>query len=281
LLEGEYTYASDDAGVWFYASPALVVRIDRKEDKKIPLAWYEAHIYVNLDSDERFGATLLHPENPGKREHVHPASIARKNRLVFAMNTDYYTYRIGRNSIVGVVIRNRQVLHDNAPARNRGKFPNLDTLAMFEDGSWRVFYSDEYTAEEYLAMGAVDVFCFGPFLVRDGQLNPFVEAMRSGKTPQPRCAVGIIEPGHYYAMLAEGGIRRVSNGVSISQLAENMLEAGCVQAFNLDGGQTAVMMYMGEQISRIGQYSGGRTTPRSTTEVMGAGNSALIDPGSK
>jgi len=271
LLQGEYVYDNDEAGVWFYASPTLVMRIDRKEDPEEPLVWYEAHIYVHLEKGERFGSVLLHPEDPHQKEHVQPALIARQNRVVFAMNTDYYTYRIGRNSIVGTIIRNGEILHDSVPERNRGKFPNLDTLVMFPDGNWDVFYSDEYTAQELLAMGAADVYCFGPYLVRDGQLNPFVEEMITGKTRQPRCAVGMIKPGHYYAMLAEGGMTRRSIGVTIPQLAENMRAAGCTQAMNLDGGQTAVMMFMGEQITRIGSYAGGKTSPRTTTEIMGAG----------
>lgn len=281
MLEGERLYADEAAGVWFYASPTLVVRIDRKADPSVPLIWYEAQIHVDLEKGERLGSILMYPEELGKNRmrHVQPAQIARENQVVFAMSTDYYTYRIGRSSIVGAVIRGGQILFDNAPERNRGKFPNLDVLAMLSDGSWHVFYSDEYTAAELLAMGAVDVYCFGPYLVRDGQLNPFVEEMYAGKTTQPRCAIGMINPGHYYAVLAEGGMPRESIGVTIAQLAEMMRTAGCTQAMNLDGGQTGVMMFMGEQISRIAQYSGGRTYPRASTEILGVGKSDLVDTG--
>ena len=105
--------------------------------------------------------------------------------------------------------------------------------------------------------------------------------MINGKTEQPRCAIGMVEPGHYYAVLAEGRIRNVSVGVTISWLVDHMLEAGCTQALNLDGGQTAVMTFMGNQISRIGKYSGGRTSARTTTEIIGVGHSDLIDPALK
>ena len=33
-LSGEHVYEDDDAGVWFYASPTLVVRIDRFSIKR-------------------------------------------------------------------------------------------------------------------------------------------------------------------------------------------------------------------------------------------------------
>ena len=100
--------------------------------------------------------------------------------------------------------------------------------------------------------------------------------MTNGKTPQPRCAIGMVEPGHYYAVLAEGRIRNISIGVSIAQMAELMQKGGCKEALNLDGGQTAVMLFMGEQISRIG-----KTNARATTEIIGVGHSDLIDPDAK
>ena len=48
-------------------------------------------------------------------------------------------------------------------------------------------------------------------------------------------------------------------------------------AFNLDGGQTAVMTFMGKQITRIGKYDGGKTSARATTEIIGIGYSELIE----
>lgn len=274
LAAGEYVYENEEEGVWFYASPTLVVRIDRLFDPEAVITWFEAQVFCDTD-EEFFGSVLYNPEKPQKK-HVQTAVIARENQVVFAMNTDYYTYRIGRKAITGMVIRDKKVFFDRVPEANRSKFPNLDTLAVNEDGSWKVYHSDELTAEEYLQAGAVDVFSFGPYLVREGQPNPFVEEMRNGKTGQPRCAVGMVEPGHYVGILAEGRMR-TSVGVSVSWLADKMLAAGCQEALNFDGGQTAVMAFMGNQITRIGQYDG-KTSARTTTEILGIGRSDLIDP---
>ena len=234
-------------GVWFYASPTLVIRIDRFFDQEAVLTWYEAQIYCDLNA-ERVGSILYNPQKP-QSKHVQAALIAKQNQTVWGMNTDYYTYRVGRKTITGMVIRNGQVFYDRVPEANRHQFPNLDTLAMLEDGSWHVFHSDEHTAQEYLDMGAVDVFSFGPYLIRDGEINPFLAEMTNGLTPQPRCAIGMVEPGHYFAAVAEGRIRNVSVGVSVAQMAEWMQKGGCREALNLDGGQTAVMAFMGKQKS--------------------------------
>lgn len=279
LPAGEYVYENEEDGVWFYASPTLVVRIDRFFDAEAVNTWYEAQIYCDL-SQERVGAILHNPEKP-QAKHVQASQIAREKQVVFGVNTDYYTYRLGRKTITGMVIRGGQVFYNRVPAANRSQFPNLDTLAMYEDGSWAVFQSDELTAEEYLADGAIDVFSFGPYLVRDGEINPFIAEMKNGKTGQPRCAIGMIEPGHYYAVLAEGRIRNKATGVSVEWMANHMLEKGCTMALNLDGGQTAVMTFMGNQITRIGKYNGGKTSARTTTEIIGVGHSDQIDPEAK
>lgn len=276
LLSGEYVYENANEGLWFYASPTLVVRVDRKSDSEKVLTWYETHVFCDPEK-EPVGSILHNPKKP-QSEHVQAAKIARENQVVWGMNTDYYTYRMGRKAITGMVIRDKQVFFKRVPKANRSQFPNLDTLAMNEDGTWAVYRSDELTAEEYLLRGAVDVFSFGPYLVRNGEINEFVGEMVNGKTQQPRCAIGMIEPGHYYAVLAEGRIRNVSEGVTVEFLAEHMLAAGCTEALNLDGGQTAVMTFMGNQISRIGKYNGGKTSARTTTEIIGVGRSDLIDP---
>jgi len=275
LTSGEYVFADEESGVWFYASPTLVIRIDRFFDAETVDTWYEAHVYCDL-AQERLGAILYNPNNPTKK-HVQASVIAREKKVVFGMNTDYYTYRLGRKATTGMVIRGGKVLFDRVPGANRSQFPNLDTLAMYENGNWEVFKSNELTADEYLADGAVDVFSFGPYLIKDGEINPFVDESTKGKTDQPRCAIGMIEPGHYYAVLAEGRIKNEATGVSVPWLADHMLSKGCETAFNLDGGQTAVMTFMGEQITRIGKYDGGKTSARATTEIIGIGYSDLIE----
>lgn len=277
LLQGEYILSDAESGLWFYASESLIVRVDRFRDEKARRTWYEAHMYVDLQSGERVQSVQYTPEKPGKKR-VQITKVARENQVVFGMSTDYYTYRVG-DPIVGIVIRDGQILHDSPPKRNRSKFPNLDVLAMFKDGDWRVFHSDEYTAQEYLDMGAVNVYSFGPFLVRDGELNPFLEEMYAGKTDQPRYALGMIEKGHYFAMLEEGRFSKTAKGTSVKALAEHMLEKGCVQALNMDGGQTSVFTFMGEQITRIAAYGDDRSTlPRATSELIAAGFSRAIDP---
>lgn len=275
-VEGEQVLWDEEAGLWFYASPSLVVRIDRFFDQEGPITWYEAEVFADT-SVNRFGSVLFDPSDP-ERQHVQPARIATENQVVFGMNTDYYTYRTGRGLTVGIIIRGGEVLYDDAPKTLRDKFPNLDTLAMFSNGDWDVFDFNAHTAADYLRMDAVDVFSFGPWLFRGEDINPYVVQSARGVYNEPRCAVGMYENGHYVAVVVEGRMGKESVGINLPDLCELMRQTGCTLAINLDGGQTAAFTFMGQRITRVGTYSGGRTYPRTTAEIIGIGRSDLIDP---
>lgn len=75
--------------------------------------------------------------------------------------------------------------------------------------------------------------------------------------------------------MCEGRLKR-SAGVTISYLAKMMRAKGCQVAFNMDGGQTAVMVFMGKQLNQIGAYDGGKTNSRPTSEVLGFGTSEQV-----
>ena len=280
LPEGEFIYENEEEGVWVYASPTLHVQIVRVKDPNKVLVWYEAHIWSDVSKGEVFSAVPFDKEKWGKAQHVQPARIAAENKLVFAMNTDYYTYRVASKGtlMVGIIIRDGKIISEKTSKYPRFRFPTLDTLALLPGGVMEVYRSDELTPQQYLDMGATDVFSFGPILVRDGQANLDVKKFNYGHSDQPRCAIGIIEPGHYYALMVEARLKNESVGVSVPDMVDMMLEAGCQNAFNLDGGQTAVMYFMGKQVIRIGSYAGGKTSPRSTTELIGIGHSDQVAP---
>ena len=54
-----------------------------------------------------------------------------------------------------------------------------------------------------------------------------------------------------------------SLGCGVEDIGEKMLEYGCVQALNLDGGTSAMMYYKGESIIRCSNQAlpDGRTLP--------------------
>lgn len=277
LDEGEYIYSSEDEGLWIYISQTSKVIIQRKYDATQPLTWFEADLYADLDAGEMLRTVQNDPEKMGK-VRVDATETAKKHNVVFAMNTDYYTYRVAvnNNRHTGIVIRDGRILYDDPYTEKQvtnSMFPNLDMLAFMPDGSLKVYHSWEKTAQEFIDEGVQTVYSFGPYLLLDGKVSE--RAYANNENKNPRCAIGMVEPGHYVAIMCEGRLKR-SAGVTISYLAKMMRAKGCQVAFNMDGGQTAVMVFMGKQLNQIGAYDGGKTNSRPTSEVLGFGISEQV-----
>lgn len=277
LDEGEYLYSSEDEGLWIYVNQTSKVIIQRKYDAAQPLTWFEADLYGDLDAGEMLRTVQNDPEKMGK-VRVDATETAKKHNVVFAMNTDYYTYRVAvnNNRHTGIVIRDGRILYDDPYTEKQvtnSMFPNLDMLAFMPDGSLKVYHSWEKTAQEFIDEGVQTVYSFGPYLLLDGKVSE--RAYANNENKNPRCAIGMVEPGHYVAIMCEGRLKR-SAGVTISYLAKMMRAKGCQIAFNMDGGQTAVMVFMGKQLNQIGAYDGGKTNSRPTSEVLGFGTSEQV-----
>ncbi len=277
LDEGEYIYSSEDEGLWIYVNQTSKVIIQRKYDATQPLTWFEADLYGDLDAGEMLRTVQNDPEKMGK-VRVDATETAKKHNVVFAMNTDYYTYRVAvnNNRHTGIVIRDGRILYDDPYTEKQvtnSMFPNLDMLAFMPDGSLKVYHSWEKTAQEFIDEGVQTVYSFGPYLLLDGKVSE--RAYANNENKNPRCAIGMVEPGHYVAIMCEGRLKR-SAGVTISYLAKMMRAKGCQIAFNMDGGQTAVMVFMGKQLNQIGAYDGGKTNSRPTSEVLGFGTSEQV-----
>lgn len=277
LDEGEYLYSSEDEGLWIYVNQTSKVIIQRKYDAAQPLTWFEADLYGDLDAGEMLRTVQNDPEKMGK-VRVDATETSKKHNVVFAMNTDYYTYRVAvnNNRHTGIVIRDGRILYDDPYTEKQvtnSMFPNLDMLAFMPDGSLKVYHSWEKTAQEFIDEGVQTVYSFGPYLLLDGKVSE--RAYANNENKNPRCAIGMVEPGHYVAIMCEGRLKR-SAGVTISYLAKMMRAKGCQIAFNMDGGQTAVMVFMGKQLNQIGAYDGGKTNSRPTSEVLGFGTSEQV-----
>jgi len=117
------------------------------------------------------------------------------------------------------------------------------------------------------------VLAFGPILIRDGELNEEGLA-KYGTSHAQRTAVGMVEKGHYWFMMLEGRIKR-STGDGISFLAERLMEKQCSIGFNLDGGDTSCIVFMGHQLCRM-QDGKKHLSSRRTSDILGVGTSELL-----
>ena len=272
LAEGEFVHEDNENGLWAYVSPTLQIKIIRYEQPDIPRRWFVSDIKFKADAETFHQQTYVNATFPGQM--IYPETLAQTARLVFGINGDYYIYREDSKA-TGNIIRNRKVLYNQTKGMG---FPNLDTMALHDDGSMTVYDTKSITANELLAMGDVhDALSFGPYLVRDGKLR--IWDGKNHDAVEPRNAIGMVEPGHLKVVTVEGRFSKGYGpaGVTLNMLAELMYSQGVEQGFNLDGGNTSVLIFMGEKLNRTAAKSGkGETSSRNMAELFGIGTSDLV-----
>lgn len=65
----------------------------------------------------------------------------------------------------------------------------------------------------------------------------------------PRTAVGVRENGQWVLAVVDGRVWNYFGGMTIPELAQFMQRLGCVEALNLDGGGSSIMVVEGEVVS--------------------------------
>ena len=244
-----------DNGIWEYRSETLTIRIERFSEtvktggKKKIREYCIADIHASPESPLFPVMTEPTKKHPAGYKLVSPDLLTEKYKPLFAMSDDMYGIRLQRYKYKGIVIRDGEIISDQT--RNSAKkrpWPNLDTLAVFSDGSMKTYICDAYTAEEYLEMGATQVFSFGPILISDGKITDQVLNPKYYPYNEPRVAIGMVEPWHYVAIVVRGRPKSSHVGAHLDWVAQKLMDKGCMEALNLDGGQTATMIFNGSMI---------------------------------
>ena len=182
---------------------------------------------------------------------------AADNDAILAVNGDYY----GANSS-GYVIRNGVVYRDTVRENS-----NNGDLAIYKDGSFKIIYEDQISAEQLVKDGVINLLAFGPALVENGEIavgkNQEVgQAMASN----PRTAIGIIDENHYIIVVSDGRTSE-SEGLSLYQLAEVMKSYGAKTAYNLDGGGSSTLYFNGQVINKP-TTGGNKISERAVSDIV-------------
>ncbi len=186
------------------------------------------------------------------------SEIAAANNAVFAINGDYYGFREN-----GILIRNGVIYRDE-PARVG--------LAFYTDGSMQVYDETSTDAKTLLASGVANTLSFGPALLCDGLIAAGLESVEvdhnfgnhSIQGAQPRTAVGMIAPNHFVFVVVDGRDRGYSRGMTLTELADLFQDLGCTEAYNLDGGGSSTMVFMG----RVVNQPSGKYGERGTSDIL-------------
>ena len=269
-----FIHVDEQAGHWYFISEDLHVHIERRR-LKVRYKWvYYFIAHVRFQGEQLFRAYNKNPDKPEKGRDK-PEHIAAQHNLVYAQNGDLYTWRIEEKKYPGVIIRDGRIIRNQSYNRATINIPPLDELSLYPDGHVEMRSPGAVTAEEYLEKGALDVLAFGPMLLTNGQIDDRLDI--NFKHTEPRSALGVVGPGHFVGIMVEGRNKR-SAGASLRFVAERLLEEGVTDAYTLDGGQTAAMVFMGRIVMDPGTYNG-YTKTRRQPDVVGIGTTTQTVPG--
>lgn len=212
------------------------VNITVNKVKENGITYYVADIYI---ADLKYFISPFSGGGYKKGVRKFVYDIARENGAVLAINGDYCANNPG------------PVLRDGVLYRNEVK---LDILVMFKDGVMKTYTKDEYDKNflESIKDDVWQIWTFGPRLLIEGEKpSEFNSPKKSIMGANPRTAVGYYEPGHYVFVVVDGRQPGYSDpGFTMEELSQLMHDLGCKEAFNLDGGGTSQMAFMGKWVNR-------------------------------
>lgn len=159
--------------------------------------------------------------------------MATENNAVFAVSGDYFGIRQR-----SVVIRNGKVYR---------KTRAHQICVLYYDGTMETYPFAAFDVEKAIAGGAWQAWDFGPALL-DSEGKAIREFSTGIAGKNPRIAIGYFEPGHY-CIVAVDGRQSHSSGMTLPELAALFESLGCKTAYNLDGGNSAVMCLYGDIFS--------------------------------
>jgi hypothetical protein len=219
---------------WSYQSDELRIAITRHEEEEDQIVYYVADIWIRNISSFRigFGRGKF---NSGTED---PETFATREHAILGFSGSY-------NS--GLVIHNGVVTKKNVEKSSIAFRSGI--LLIYKDGSAKVINRAEketynYNKENKTNGGIWHALQFGPVLVQNGKIQEKLGTYAR----HPRIIFGYCEPGHYIAVAVDGRTKK-SIGMTEQEMAELMLSLGCKDAMNLDGGYSAVMLFMGKTIS--------------------------------
>ena len=204
---------------------------------------------VTVSSSE-YLKTAFAQNTYGNNVTAKTSETAANNNAILAVNGDYY----GANT-TGYV---RDTVREDSS--------NGD-LAIYKDGSFKIIYEDQVSADQLVKDGVVNLLAFGPSLVENGEIVVDTNSeVGQSMSSNPRTAIGIIDENHYIIIVSDGRTSE-SEGLSLYQMAEIMKSYGVKTAYNLDGGGSSTLYFNGQVINKP-TTNGNTISERSVSDIV-------------
>ena len=156
-------------------------------------------------------------------------------------------------------IRRKSIEMSGGPLVRKGNTPFLTREQLLKDEPQKKGPSIKKWKQKTAVGG-------GPTLITNGKINITnnEERMFAGeriKEKHPRTAMGYTSAGQLVVMVIEGRFPGKAEGATLNQEATMLLDLGCYEALNLDGGGSSCMLINGKQTITPCDKTGQRPVP--------------------
>ena len=225
--------------------------------------------------------------------------FARNDQALVVVNCSFFEFVQNRN--VNLIVQNSKMVGFDTPAVSRkgrdtmtyvhtlgsafGIFKNgkMDIAFNYNDSgmtvpcvlqsayspmidSFRKLNFNHPTLSGLKPWKVKNAFGGGPVLVQEGQvkISNNEEKKFAGKAiadKHPRTAIGYTRDGTMIILAIQGRMKGLAEGATLPQMAKIMVDLGCVEAMNLDGGGSSCMLINGKETIKPSDPTGQRPVP--------------------
>ena len=183
-----------------------------------------------------------------------PVKLAQRLKAVVAINGDWYSGRAE-----GTIYRNTVLMRPAKSVRER-----YDILIIDDEGNFHILRRPQDDAIAPYEGHILHSFLFGPGLVIDGKLmtddtdtferNIYGSGAGMGlgikAQRQAICQMGKLS---YLILTTEGPKDSKDGGFTAGELAQVAYDVGAINAYNMDGGNSACLVLNGVKLNRFGK----------------------------
>jgi len=262
---------------------------------------FNISFYASVDMKDKRNQVFV---DTTYRRRLTPSQFDKRNPgAVITVNCSFFEFVQNRN--VNLIVQNGKTVAYDTPAVSRkgkdtltyvhtlgsafgiSKKGKMDIVYNFNDSSLSYpFYSQVVVKPlidslsklsisdnrlSFLKKWKIDqAFGGGPVLVQNKAVTITNNEERkfAGKAIQdkhPRTAIGYTADGKMIILVVQGRMKGLAEGATLPQLAKIMLDLGCVEAMNLDGGGSSCMLVNGKETIKPSDKEGQRPVPAVLT----------------
>ena len=178
---------------------------------------------------------------------------------VIGLNGDF-TFGVEKKGF-GYYMRQGALYKDNLDTPGHWLCKIMDILLVDEDGDFHIIHNaqqGDITGMEYNGKRILNSFCFGPALVRDGKVVTDFEGAdvwlnMAADSERSRMAICQAGPLHYKVIASSGNYNNAdmlaNSGLNIADFARLCGGEGVQTAYNLDGGDSALLYFHNNRIN--------------------------------